>query len=66
MTLSFISVSDSIKFDILTSVLTSLLQLPHDSRDSSDTKDLLSEAVLNSYELKDKNPEEFTSGEEQR
>ena len=45
--------------------LTSHLQLPYDSRYSSDTKDLLSEAVLNSYELKDNNPEEFTSGEEQ-
>ena len=49
----------------LTALLTSHLQLPYDSRYSSDTKDLLSEAVLNSYELKDKNPEEFTSGEEQ-
>lgn len=49
----------------LTALLTSRLQLPYDSRYSSDTKDLLSEAVLNSYELKDKNPEEFTSGEEQ-
>lgn len=49
----------------LTILLTFSLQFSYDLRYSSDTKDLLSEAAGNLYELKDRSDEQSTSGEEQ-